>query len=205
VVVPAAFAYPLPDGLDDVTLAPLLCAGIIGYRALRLAEVRPGDRVGLFGFGASAHLALQAALHWGCRVCVFTRGASHRALALTLGAEWAGPAEESPPGPLDAAVSFAPAGSIIPAALGHLRPGGTLAVNAVHLDGVPAFDYALLYGERTLRSVANATRADGVEFLRLAAAIPVRVSAETHPLADANLALQRLKAGRVDGAAVLIC
>jgi propanol-preferring alcohol dehydrogenase len=203
VLAPADFVLPLPEGLADDAAAPLLCAGIIGYRALRLAEVRPGDRVGLFGFGASAHLALQVARHWGCEVHVFTRGAAHRALAAQLGAAWTGAAEESPPAPLDAAVTFAPTGAVIPHALRHLRPGGTLAVNAVHLDGLPAMDWSLLYGERTLRSVTNATRRDGEEFLRLAAAIPVRPHVVRYPLAAANQALRDLKGGRIDGAAVL--
>ena len=203
-VVPAAFAFALPDALDPTSAAPLLCAGIIGYRALRQAGVRPGDRVGLFGFGASAHLALQVAMHWGCEVCVFTRAEAHRALARRMGAIWAGGTEDAPPGPLDAAVTFAPAGWVVKAALGWLRPGGTLAVNAVYLDKLPEMPYGLLYGERTLRSVANATRRDGEAFLRLAAEIPLQTACEPAPLASANEALQRLKAGRVNGAVVLI-
>jgi propanol-preferring alcohol dehydrogenase len=202
--VPAAFAFALPDALTDVDAAPLLCAGIIGYRALRLAGVGPGVRLGLFGFGASAHLALQVARHMGCQVFVYTRGAAHRALATRLGAVWAGGAEDGVPASLDAAVSFAPAGAVLPQALRLLRPGGTLAVNAVHLDGVPGMDYALLYGERTLRSVANATRRDGEEFIRLAAEIPVHVVREVSPLAAANAALRRVKDGSVQGVAVLV-
>jgi propanol-preferring alcohol dehydrogenase len=203
-VAPAAFVYPLPDGLGDREAAPLLCAGIIGYRSLRLAGVQPGDTVGLFGFGASAHLALQVARHWGCRVFAFSRGAAHRQLALDLGADWAGTGEQAPPAPLDAAVTFAPAGAVIPQALRWLRPGATLAVNAVHLDGVPAMPYELLYRERAVKSVANATRRDGTEFLRLAAEIPVHAETDVFPLAEANEALSRLRRGQVHGAAVLV-
>lgn len=203
-LVPASFAFRLPEALDDVTVAPLLCAGIIGYRSLRLAEARPGARLGLFGFGASAHLALQVARHLGCEVLVVTRGQAHRELALRLGAAWAGAAEDAPPASMDSAVSFAPVGRVIADALRLLRPGGTLAVNAVHLDRVPEMDYALLYGERTLRSVANATRQDGEEFLRLAADVPLAVACEGLPLMAANEALRRLKAGLVNGAAVLV-
>lgn len=203
-IAPAAFVYPLPAGLGDVAAAPLLCAGIIGYRSLRLAGVAPGDTLGLFGFGASAHLALQVARHWGCRVYAFSRGIAHRDLALRLGADWAGTGEEAPPRPLDGAVTFAPAGAVVVQALRWLRPGGTVAVNAVHMDGLPAMDYGLLYGERTVRSVTNATRRDGTEFLQLATEIPIHAETETHPLAEANTALLRLKRGQVRGAAVLL-
>lgn len=203
IVAPAAFVYPLPDALSAAEAAPLLCAGIIGYRALHVAQVARGDRIGLFGFGASAHLALQVARHWGCEVYVFTRSEAHRDLAVALGAAWVGGVEGSPPEAIDAGVVFAPSGRVVVDALRHLRPGGTLAVNAVHLDGVPAFDYARLYGERGLRSVSNSTRADGQEFLTLAAAIPLRPRVETWPLEEANHVLQRLKRGEVNGAAVL--
>jgi propanol-preferring alcohol dehydrogenase len=203
-VVPAAFAYPLPDGLDPVGAAPLLCAGIIGYWSLRLAGVEPGMRVGLFGFGASAHLALQVARHWGCEVYAFSRRRSHQELALALGARWAGPPDAEPPEALDAAVSFAPVGAVVPLALRRLAPGGTLAINAVHLDRIPELDYGWLYGERTLRSVTNATREDGAAFLRLAAEVPLRARAEAVPLAEANEALQRLARSEVDGALVLV-
>jgi propanol-preferring alcohol dehydrogenase len=203
VTAPAPFVYPLPDAFSSVDAAPLLCAGIIGYRALRIAQVSPGDRVGLFGFGASAHLALQVARHWRCEVYVFTRSEAHRAFARRLGAVWAGGVEGSPPETIDAGVVFAPSGTVVVEALRHLRPGGTLAVNAVHLDGIPAFDYARLYGERGIRSVANSTRADGREFLALAAAIPVRPAVELYPLDEANDVLRRMKRGEVNGAAVL--
>lgn len=202
-IAEADYAFPLPARFSDVDAAPLLCAGIIGYRSLRLSEVEPGGRLGLYGFGASAHLALQVARHWGCRVCVFTRGKDHRVLALDLGAEWAGGAEETPPFPLDAAVTFAPAGWIVPLALGHLRPGGTVAINAVHMSTIPEMPYATLYEERTVRSVANFTRRDAAEFLQLAAEIPVRTEVEVFPLSEANAALQRLKRSEIRGAAAL--
>jgi propanol-preferring alcohol dehydrogenase len=200
---PADFVYRLPDTMRPVEAAPLLCAGIIGYRSLRISGIAPGERLGLFGFGASAHLALQVARHWGCRVFVFTRGRAHRTLAGALGAAWTGGVEDAPPEPVDAGIVFAPSGRVVVEALRHLRPGGTLAVNAVHLGGIPAFDYARLYGERALRSVANATRADGREFLTLAAAIPLRPQVERRALEDANDVLVRVKRGEVQGAAVL--
>jgi propanol-preferring alcohol dehydrogenase len=198
------YLVPLPASLSPVAAAPLLCAGIIGYRALRLAEVSPGERVGLFGFGASAHLALQVARHWGCRVAVFTRAPAHRQLAESLGAEWTGSADNHPGWPLDRAVIFAPAGQLVPLALARLRKGGTLAINAIHMSPIPEFNYNLLYGERTVRSVANATRQDAIEFMGLAAEMPLAVSTETLPLAEANQALLRLKHSQLQGAAVLI-
>ncbi len=197
------FVVQLPPAFPDLDAAPLLCAGIIGYRSLKVAGVKPGDTVGLFGFGASAHLAIQVARHWGCDVLVFTRSEAHQNLARALGASWAGKAEDGPAGSCDAAVSFAPAGSVIPPALRALKKGGTLAVNAVHLDGVPAFDYSLLYWEKSVKSVANATREDAREFIRLAAEIPVKVSTEVFPLEEANEALLRLKRGQIQGEAVL--
>jgi propanol-preferring alcohol dehydrogenase len=200
---PAAFIYPIPEAFTAAEAAPLLCAGIIGYRSLRLSDVGPGERLGLFGFGASAHLALQVARHWGCEVYVFTRGASHRTLAGALGAAWVGGMEDTPPEMVDAGIVFAPSGRVVVEALRHLRPGGTLAVNAVHLDGIPAFDYARLYGERALRSVTNATREDGRELLDLAARIPIRPQVERWALDDVNDVLQRMKRGEVQGAAVL--
>ncbi len=203
----ARFIYPLPAPFSDVEAAPLLCAGIIGYRALKLSEVQPGQRLGLFGFGASAHLAIQVASApggWRCETFVFTRSEAHRRLALELGAAWAGGAEDDPGVALDAAVSFAPAGWIVPAALARLGRGGTLAVNAVHASDIPSFPYERLYWERTVRSVANFTRADAREFLALAADIPLRVRVEVHPLHAANDVLVRLKRGEVQGAAVLV-
>jgi propanol-preferring alcohol dehydrogenase len=200
----AAYAYRMPSGLPDEEAAPLLCAGIIGYRSLRKADVSPGETVGLIGFGASAHLALQVALHWGCTAYVFSRGEQHRKLALALGAAWAGTVDQRPPRALDRAVVFAPAGDLVPATLRHLRPGGTLAINAIHMTDLPSMPYAMIYGERTVRSVANATRRDGREFLALAAQIGLRPEVTRYPLEDANRALIDLKHSRVRAAAVLI-
>ncbi|HEY6463350.1 MAG TPA: zinc-dependent alcohol dehydrogenase family protein [Polyangiaceae bacterium] len=205
VVARAEFALPLPDSFEDVDAAPLLCGGVIGYRALKISGIAPGGRLGLYGFGASATLAIQIARHWRCRVFVCTRSQSERDRARALGAEWTGGYDDAPPEPLDAAVTFAPAGSVVVAALRALDRGGTVAINAIHLDGVPAFDYGHLWLERSLRSVANFTRADAREFLALAAAIPVRTEYESFPLEDANVALERLARGEVRGAAVLRC
>jgi alcohol dehydrogenase, propanol-preferring len=202
-VVDEAFAFPLPSQFSDEAAAPLLCAGIVGYRALRLSGIKPGGRLGLYGFGASAHLVIQIARFWECDVYVFSRSAEHRRHAQELGAAWAGSAEEQPPQALDAAVSFAPAGWIIPLALSHLRPGGALAVNAIHTSPIPEMPYRLIYGERVLRSVANFTRDDAVSFLELAGRIPVRTDVAVYPLTAANEVLQRLKASEVRGAAVL--
>ena len=202
--VDARFVYSLPESFSDVEAAPLLCAGIIGYRALRLSEVPHGGRLGLFGFGASAHLTIQVARAWGCETYVFTRSEAHREFARELGAVWTGGAEDDPGVPLDAAVSFAPAGWIIPAALARLGRGGTLAVNAVHSSDIPSFPYERIYWERTVRSVANFTREDAREFLALAAEIGLRVETEVYPLRHANDALRRLKAGEIRGAAVLV-
>ena len=197
------FAYPIPECFSDEEAAPLLCAGIIGYRSLRLSRVEPGGRLGLYGFGASAHLALQVARHWDCSVFVFTRGAEHRRLATELGAAWTGSAEDQLPVQLDAAVTFAPAGGLVPLALAHLRPGGVLAINAIHMSPIPEMKYELLYGERTVRSVTNFTTQDAREFLRLAAEIPIKTEVEVFPLAQANAVLQRLKRSEVRGAAAL--
>ena len=199
----APFALQLPDTLSDEQAAPLLCAGIIGYRSLRQAELRPGERLGLVGFGASAHLAIQVAVHWGCPVYVFTRSPHHRQLAESLGAVWTGEVGDRPGVELDRIVTFAPVGSLIPPMLACLRPGGTMAINAIHLSPIPEIPYDRIYGERTLRSVANLTRQDGREFLALAAEIPVRATVQTYPLEAANRALQDLKHSRVEGAAVL--
>lgn len=202
-VAKADYAYRVPDQFDDLSAAPLLCAGIIGYRSLRLSEIRPGGRLGLFGFGASAHLAIQVARHWGCEIFVFTRGEEHRRLARALGAAWVGGVEDRVSAALDSAVVFAPSGQVVIAALGRLRRGGTLAINAIHLDRMPAFDYDLLYWERTMRSVSNSTRKDAEEFLSLAAAIPIRTHPVAYRLEQANEVLQALKRGRISGAAVL--
>ena len=203
ITVRADFAHALPEGLDAVEAAPLLCGGIIGYRALRLSGIEPGGRLGLYGFGASARLALQVATHWGCAVFVATRSPRDRQRALALGAVWAGDTADTPPIPLDAAVTFAPAGEVVVAALKAVDRGGTVAVNAIHLDRIPEFPYELLWWERSIRSVANFTRRDAREFLALAAEIPLRTETEVYPLDAANEALADLAAGRVSGAAVL--
>lgn len=202
-VVDENYAYPLPDVFSDAEASPLLCAGIIGYRSLRLSGIQPGQRLGLYGFGASAHLAIQVARHWECEVYVFTRGEAHRRLAEELGAVWTGNAQDQPPQQLHAGVTFAPVGWIIPYALGHLRPGGTVAINAIHLSPIPQMEYPLLYEERTLRSVANFTRRDAEEFLQLAAKIPIRTEVESFPLEQANEVLQKLKQSEIRGAAAL--
>ena len=200
----ADVAVRLPDTIDDLAAAPLLCGGVIGYRSLRVSGIQPEGRLGLFGFGASARLAIQVAVHWGCRVFVCTRSEAEQRRALELGAVWAGGYDDSPPEPLDAAVTFAPVGDVVVAALRTLDRGGTVAINAIHLDRVPEFPYDLLWWERCIRSVANVTRQDAREFIELAAAIPVRADIEVHPLSDANLALQRVASGEVHGAAVLV-
>jgi propanol-preferring alcohol dehydrogenase len=202
--VRASVAVSLPDSIEDLQAAPLLCGGVIGYRSLGISGIQDGGRLGLFGFGASARLAIQVATHRGCRVFVCTRSPSDRSRALALGAEWAGGYDDIPPEPLDAAVTFAPSGAVVVAALRALDRGGTVAINAIHLDRVPEFPYDLLWWERTLRSVANVTRRDAREFIALAAEIPIRADIELHPLADGNIALQRVASGAVDGAAVLV-
>ncbi len=204
VTVRADFAFKLSPVPDARVLAPLLCGGVIGYRALRLSQASPGDRLGLFGFGASALLTIQVALHWGCEVYVATRSVEEQARALSLGATWAGSSVEQPPEPLDAAITFAPVGQVVVAALRALVRGGTVAINAIHLDRMPEFPYELLWGERQIRSVANYTRDDARDFLALAREIPIRTSVEQYRLAEANTALADLKAGRVNGTAVLV-
>ncbi len=199
------FVYPLPSALDDLQAAPLLCAGIIGYRSLRVAGVEKGDRVGLFGFGASAHLTLPVLQSWNCEVYVATRGASHRKLAESMGAKWVGNETETPPVTLDRAVTFAPSGDVVIAALSSLRKGGVVAINAIHLDRIPEFDYdRLLWGERQIRSVANMTRQDARDFLQLAADIGLRPKVTSFPLDQANEALLAIKQDSIDGAAVIV-
>jgi len=202
-LVTESFCYPLPDGFSDEHVAPLLCAGIIGYRSFRLSGARAGERLGLYGFGASAHIVLQFASYLGCEVYVFTRSPAHRELALRLGAAWAGESGQPAPELLDAAIIFAPLGALVPDALRATRKGGTVALAGITMSAVPAMDYSLLYHERVLRSVANSTRQDAHEFLALAAQIPVHTQIQTFALADANQALQELKHGRINGAAVL--
>ena len=201
--MPARFAYPIPSVFSDDEAAPLLCAGIIGYRALRLSEIQPGQRLGLYGFGASAHIAIQIARHWDCQVYVFTRSESHRQLARALGAVWAGDARDDPGPRLHSSITFAPAGWIVPEALRILDKGGTLAINAIHMSPIPEMPYDLIYHERTLRSVANSTRQDAQNLLEIAAQIPIKAEVQTFPLEGANRALQALKASQIDGAAAL--
>jgi propanol-preferring alcohol dehydrogenase len=203
----AEVAVRIPDAFADLAAAPLLCGGVIGYRSLRVAGLGPasaGARLGLYGFGASARLALQVARAWGVDAYVATRSAAERARALELGAAWAGTPDERPPVGLDAAVTFAPLGSVVAAALRALDRGGVVAINAIHLDRLPEMPYEDLWWERSIRSVANVTRRDAVEFLELAARVGITTDIETHPLSDANTALARLAAGEVSGTAVLI-
>ena len=203
-VVPESFAYPIPKAFTDDEVAPLLCAGIIGYRALRLSGVKSGQRLGLYGFGASAHITIQVARHWGCSVYVCSLREEHRALARELGAVWVGGAAESPPEKLHGAIMFAPAGELVPPALRALEKGGTLAVAGIYLSPIPSLDYDReLFGERVLRSVTANTKQDGIDLLQEAAAIPIRPHTERFDLQDANKALQALKGGTIQGAAIL--
>ena len=197
------FVYPIPYRFSDEQAAPLLCAGIVGFRALRLSAVKPGQRLGLFGFGASAHIAIQVARHWECDVYVFSRSEEHRKLAEELGASWTGTPDANPPNPLDSAVSFAPAGEVVPLALRNLRKGGTLSLASIYMSPIPSIEYALLYHERTIRSVANSTRQDAVDFLKVADQIPIKSEVELFSLQDANRALKLLKEGKIRGAGVL--
>jgi propanol-preferring alcohol dehydrogenase len=204
-VVAEAFAYPIPDPFGDAEAAPLLCAGIIGYRALARSEVPPGGRLGLYGFGSSAHVVIQLARHRGCEVFVATRSAGHRALARRLGAAWTGDTAEPMPAPLDGAIVFAPAGAIVPVALRAIRRGGTVALAGIHMTPIPALEYAPhLFHEKRLTSVEANTRADGEALLREAAAVPIRPAVTLFPLAEANEALARLAADRIDGTGVLV-
>lgn len=201
----ADFVFPLPAALDDLHAAPLLCAGIIGFRSLRVAGVEPGERVGLFGFGASAHLAIEVLHAWKCDVYVSTRGASHRRLAASLGAKWVGAETDKPPVELDRAITFAPSGDVVVAALASLRKGGVVAINAIHLDRIPQFDYDhLLWGERQIRSVANMTRGDARDFLQLAAEIKLHPKVTSFSLDQANEALAAVKSDAIDGAAAIV-
>ncbi|MGZ6119634.1 MAG: zinc-dependent alcohol dehydrogenase family protein [Vulcanimicrobiaceae bacterium] len=204
-VARADFTIPLPEEIDDLHAAPLLCAGIIGFRALRVAGVERGERVGLFGFGASAHLALPVLKHWGCEVYVASRGASHRAFAQSLGATWVGGALDRPPVALDRAVTFAPAGDVVVSALASLRKGGVVAINAIHLDRMPQFDYdSLLWGERQIRSVTNMTRADARDFLAAVSEARIRPRYTAYAIPQIGDALAAVRGDRIDGAAVVI-
>lgn len=204
-VAPEDFVYAISEQFSDEQAAPLLCAGIIGFRSLRLAGVKPGGRLALYGFGSAAHVAIQVARHGGVEVYAVTRDAKHQELALSLGARWAGDAAAKIPAELDAAIIFAPAGELVPAALKALKKGGVLVLGGIHMSPIPSLDYSLLYEERVIRSVANNTRQDGEDFLRVAAEIPVRTRVKIYPLREANRALQDLKADQISGAAVLDC
>jgi propanol-preferring alcohol dehydrogenase len=203
-VADARFCLPIPDGFGDLEAAPLLCAGLIGFRTLRLAGA--GERLGIYGFGAAAHIVIQVARARGWRVFAFTRAgdADTQAFARELGAEWAGASEEAPPEELDAALIFAPIGELVPVALQAIAPGGTVVCGGIHMSDIPTFPYELLWHERTLRSVANLTRQDGIDFLTLAPEVPVRTEVTEYPLGEANRALEDLRAGRFRGAAVVI-
>ncbi len=203
-VAPEDFVYPIPESFADEQAAPLLCAGIIGFRSLRLSGIKKGGKLGIYGFGAAGHVAIQVARYWGADVYVSTRDERHQRLALELGALWAGGTVAEPPVKLDAAIIFAPAGEIVPAALKALRKGGTLALGGIHMSPIPPLDYNWLYQERVIRSVANNTREDGREFLRLAAEIPIHTRVQLFPLREANRALNQLKNDAISGEAVLI-
>jgi alcohol dehydrogenase, propanol-preferring len=203
-VADARFCFPIPAGYDDVAAAPLLCAGLIGYRALRLAG--DAERLGLYGFGAAAHIAIQVARHRGQKVFAFTKpgDTAGQEFARGLGAVWAGGSDRLPPEPLEAALIFAPVGALVPAALAATAKGGTVVCAGIHMSDIPSFPYHLLWQERVIRSVANLTRADGEEFLALAPQVPVRTTTQAFPLAEANEALRRLRTGAIEGAAVLV-
>jgi propanol-preferring alcohol dehydrogenase len=203
IVAPQDFVYSIPDNFQDEQAAPLLCAGIIGFRSLRLSGITRGGRLGFYGFGAAAHVAIQVARHWGVEVYASTRDARHQKLALELGAAWAGGTFDEPPKKLDAAIVFAPAGEIVPAALKALKKGGALILGGIHMSVIPSFSYDLLYQERMIKSVANNTRQDGEDFLRVAAEIPIRTRVQVYPLGEANQALNALKNDAIPGAAVL--
>jgi propanol-preferring alcohol dehydrogenase len=203
-VAPEAFVYPIPEGVDSREAAPFLCAGIIGYRALRRSEVGPGQPLGLYGFGGSAHVVIQIARHWGCPVYVCTRGETHQELARSMGATWVGPADAKPPVKLRSGILFAPAGELVPIALEALDKGGTLSLAGIYMTPIPQMDYGrYLFLERNLRSVTANTRADGRELMRLAAEVPLHTHTVEFPLEQANEALLALKEDRIDGAAVL--
>ncbi len=203
IVAPEKFVYPIPEGFSDLAAAPLLCAGIIGFRSLRLAELEAGDTLGIYGFGAAGHVCIQVAQHLGIRVLVCTREEKHRKLAAELGAEWVGGAYDDPPTPLNAAIIFAPAGELVPAALKNLKRGGTLVLGGIHMSDIPSFPYDVLYWERRIRTVANNTRQDGIDFLRIAAKIPIHTQVQTFDLEQANEALEALKNDGIRGAGVL--
>ncbi|MBM4325981.1 MAG: zinc-dependent alcohol dehydrogenase family protein [Deltaproteobacteria bacterium] len=203
-IAPEASVFPIPAQFSDIEATPLLCGGVIGYRALRLSEVKPGGKLGLYGFGNSAHVVIQIAVHRGCRVHVFTRSQTHRTVARELGAVWVGASHDQPPELMDASIIFAPAGSLVPEALRHLDRGGTLALAGITMTRIPEMDYGLIYGERTVRSVANTTRKDAEELLQEAARIPVRTVVERFALDDANRVLHMMKTSQLRAAAALV-
>lgn len=202
-VAPEDFVYRIPDEFSSIQAAPLMCAGVIGYRSLKLAGAPDAERLGLYGFGASAHIAIQVARHWGCDVYVFTRSEEHKRHARELGAVWVGEAQDDPGARMQSSVIYAPAGWIVPEALRVLDVGGTVALAGIHMSPIPEMEYDLLYGERVLRSVANATREDARELLKVAADIPVQTETSVFRLEDANEALRQIKESEIDGAAVL--
>ena len=202
-VAPEDFVYPIPDGFADLQAAPLLCAGIIGFRCLRVSGIGEGGKLGIYGFGAAGHVCLQVARHWGCKIFVCTREEKHRRLALELGAIWAGAGADDPPEKLDASIIFAPAGELVPPALAALSKGGTLVLGGIHMSPIPSFPYPMIYGERSIRSVANNTREDGHDFMKLAAEIPIHTEVQIFPLDEANHALQALKHDGIRGGGVL--
>jgi alcohol dehydrogenase, propanol-preferring len=204
-IAPAEFVYAIPESFTDQQAAPLLCAGIIGFRCLRLSEISRGGKLGFYGFGAAAHVAIQVARHWGAEVYAATRGENHQKLALQLGAVWAGEAAAEPPALLDAAIIFAPAGELVPPALKALKKGGVLVLGGIHMSRIPPLDYNLLYQERVIRSAANNTRKDGEDFLRVAAEIPIHTKVTMFSLRETNAALNALKSDRINGAAVVDC
>lgn len=203
VVAPEGFVYSIPESFQDLEAAPLLCAGIIGFRALRMANLQKGDTLGIYGFGAAGHVTIQVARHWGMQVVVSTRETRHQNLARELGAAWVGGAYDTPPMRLNAAIIFAPAGELAPAALAVLKKAGTLVLGGIHMSPIPSLPYELLYHERVVRSVANNTRQDGMDFLRVAAEIPIRTQTQVFALQDANQALQALKHDGIRGAGVI--
>lgn len=205
-IAPADFIYPIPEAFSDEEAAPLLCAGIIGFRSLRLSGISgpcAGKRLGIYGFGAAAHIAIQVALHWGVEVFAFTRDKRHQRFAIDLGAVWAGGSDDEPDVKLDSVIIFAPAGELVISALKVLKKGGCIALGGIHMSPIPPIDYQSLYYERVLRSVANNTRQDGLDFLRVAAEIPIKTQTQVFDLADANTALNALKNDAVQGAAVI--
>lgn len=202
-VVPQDSAYKIPEGIGDVQAAPLMCGGVIGYRALVLSKAKPGQILGLYGFGNSAHVTIQVALYLGIRVFVFSRTPANRKLAEKLGAEWTGTAEEKPPDKIHSGIIFAPAGPFVPMALGHLQPGGTIALAGITMTPIPAFKYDLIYSERGLRSVANSTHQDVKDLLDYAGKIPVKTEVADFPLEEANQVLKKMKESKIQGGAVL--